>query len=208
MDRNIRIAKELVKLAKSLVAIDEEGDGSGFQVMHDVNTVLPEHEIVKRAICEGNYNNFTGEVNCGGLNGKVRNAIFSIGNTMRHIEGTSFSAFDCFLDGVWEDGDFVRGLWNNGTWENGYFEDSTWVDGIWLDGYWKNSIWHNGTWNYGNWESGEWKRGTWKDGVWKNGIWHGGTWKSGEWFGGKWFGGKDENGKFHPAGDSPDKWGK
>ena len=27
---NIKVAKELVKIAKSLIALDEEGDGSGF----------------------------------------------------------------------------------------------------------------------------------------------------------------------------------
>ena len=33
---NLRIAKQLVRLAKNLVALDEEGDGSGFQLMHDM----------------------------------------------------------------------------------------------------------------------------------------------------------------------------
>jgi hypothetical protein len=34
MDK-IKVAKELVKLAKNLIALDEEGDGSGFQFYHD-----------------------------------------------------------------------------------------------------------------------------------------------------------------------------
>ena len=31
----IKVAKELIKLAKNLIALDEEGDGSGFQGFHD-----------------------------------------------------------------------------------------------------------------------------------------------------------------------------
>ena len=34
MDK-IKVAKELVKLAKNLIALNEEGDGSGFQFYHD-----------------------------------------------------------------------------------------------------------------------------------------------------------------------------
>ena len=34
MDK-IKVAKELVKLAKNLIALDKEGDGSGFQMQHD-----------------------------------------------------------------------------------------------------------------------------------------------------------------------------
>ena len=35
MNKNIRIAKELVRIAKNLTALDEEGDGSGFQYLID-----------------------------------------------------------------------------------------------------------------------------------------------------------------------------
>jgi hypothetical protein len=35
MKQNVKIAKELIKLAKNLIALDEEGDGSGFQPYHD-----------------------------------------------------------------------------------------------------------------------------------------------------------------------------
>ena len=35
MNKNVKIAKQLIKLAKSLIALDEEGDGSGFQMQHD-----------------------------------------------------------------------------------------------------------------------------------------------------------------------------
>ena len=37
MNKNIKIANELVKIAKNLIALDEEGDGSGFQTLHDLD---------------------------------------------------------------------------------------------------------------------------------------------------------------------------
>ena len=42
MKQNIKVAKELVKLAKNLIALDEEGDGSGFQMWHDHDNVEQE----------------------------------------------------------------------------------------------------------------------------------------------------------------------
>lgn len=44
MNRNVKIAKQLVKLAKSLIALDEEGDGSGFQYLHDMETYTSNEE--------------------------------------------------------------------------------------------------------------------------------------------------------------------
>lgn len=51
MNRNVRIAKQLVKLAKNLIALDEEGDGSGFQYIHDNDT--NEQDELDRAEREG-----------------------------------------------------------------------------------------------------------------------------------------------------------
>jgi hypothetical protein len=39
MNKNVKIAKELIKLAKNLIALDEEGDGGGFQGLHDYDNV-------------------------------------------------------------------------------------------------------------------------------------------------------------------------
>jgi hypothetical protein len=47
MNQNIKVAKELVKLAKNLIALDEEGDGSGFQMLHDKDNA--EQEILDLA---------------------------------------------------------------------------------------------------------------------------------------------------------------
>ena len=41
----IKVAKELIKLAKNLIALDEQGDGSGFQILHD-------HENAEQEIFE------------------------------------------------------------------------------------------------------------------------------------------------------------
>lgn len=51
MNKNVKIAKQLVKLAKSLIALDEEGDGSGFQLLHDYDNF--EQEELDRAEKEG-----------------------------------------------------------------------------------------------------------------------------------------------------------
>jgi hypothetical protein len=42
MNKNIKVAKQLVKLAKNLIALDEEGDGSGFQSFHDYENTQQE----------------------------------------------------------------------------------------------------------------------------------------------------------------------
>jgi len=51
MNKNIRIAKQLVKIARGLVALDEESDGSAFQYIHDVET--NEQDELDRAEREG-----------------------------------------------------------------------------------------------------------------------------------------------------------
>ncbi len=51
MNKNVKIAKELIKIAKSLVALDEEGDGSGFQGLIDHDNF--EQDELDRAEKEG-----------------------------------------------------------------------------------------------------------------------------------------------------------
>jgi hypothetical protein len=115
---------------------------------------------------------------------------------------------------TWENGIWYSGVWYNGTWENG-----TWKKGTWLKGYFEGGTWEDGTWKDGTfgsifwndddnpiWEKGIWEKGTWNNAIWKNGDWLDGTWKGGTWLGGTWHGGKDKFGRFHPQGDSPDKW--
>jgi hypothetical protein len=129
-------------------------------------------------------------------------------------------------DGIWNTGIWENGIWKNGTWNNGMWKKGTWEDGIWNNGDWNGGAWTNGTWRAGLWRDGTWKDGIWWNGTWKGGVWKDGTWEGGEWLGGNWWkgtwekgiwkggkwkggtweGGYDENGKFHEAGDSPDKW--
>lgn len=74
-------------------------------------------------------------------------------------------------------------------------------DGAWDDGIWECGIWEGKAFYGGIWKGGRWKNGVMGGGIWENGVWEGGLWDYGTWKGGK-----DKNGKFHPAGDSPDKW--
>lgn len=129
-------------------------------------------------------------------------------------EGTWYNGF--WNDGIWKKGTWKDGTWRNGTWEYGTWKNGEFLSGIWLDGAWEigqwkginklKDVWKNGTWERGNWWNGTWENGMWKDGNFLGGEWLDGTWKGGNWYGGNWLGGYDKNGKYHPKGDSPDKW--
>jgi hypothetical protein len=108
--------------------------------------------------------------------------------------------------GTWESGTWKKGFWENGVWEDGTWEYGAWRDGTWESGTWKGGFWERGAWVDGTWNDGTWNDGTWENGVWKGGVWEGGVWQGGVWEGGFWKGGYDKDRKFHPAGDSPNKW--
>ena len=175
---NIRIARELNKIAKELVA----GENVANQ--------------------EGKYKNFTGTIDWEGSKGKVKNATFELSSGIWWQNGTWEDGtwkWGVWFDGTWKKGVWKRGIWQGGTWENG-----TWKNGIWTEAQPSyHSIWLNGTWENGVWHWGTWKNGTWKDGIWKEGTWENGTWKDGIWKGGK-----DGYRKRHGKDDSPDKWEK
>jgi hypothetical protein len=201
MNKNVKIAKELVNLAKSLIALDEEGDGGGFQVLHDIDSFN-----MKTVYQPGKYKNFTGTIDTtatrnGATKGEVSNATFDIeedggiiwwnGTWKSGVFGAQSDDKSIWNNGVWKDGTFKNGSWRNGTWENGIFGEDGFHYSIWGGGTWKNGTFNGGTWYEGTWEDGVWNSGTWIDGLWENG-----TWKNGE----------DEKGEYHPEGDSPDKW--
>ena len=115
--------------------------------------------------------------------------------------------------GIWRGGTWQGGTWHSGTWEAGLWECGDWLGGTWKGGTWKNGDWYSGTWISGTWISGTWWDGTWRGGewlgsLWKRGTWERGTWRGGDWEGGDWYGGYDKYGRYHEAGDSPDKWKK
>ena len=182
MEKNVKVAKELLKLAKNLVALDEEGDGSGFQVLHDMNT----NKINNINVAEenGEYENFTCIIKCHGEIGHVSNATFKLGYYMGYGYIT------------WEKGTWISGTWYNGTWKNG-----TWKNGTWCDG-----TWENGTWEDGTWQNGEWDNGTWKDGLWKFGTWYNGKWENGIWKAGTFNKGIDKRGQEHNYSGAPNTW--
>ena len=128
MKQNIKVAKQLVKLAKNLIALDEEGDGSGFQMQHDYEKLT--NITDKIADKEGYYENFSGIIRWGSTSGTVKNADFSI-----YVDN-SYEMIT-WRDGTWKDGTFKWSLWQKGIWNNGDFQDGDWWTGTWKNGTWK-----------------------------------------------------------------------
>jgi hypothetical protein len=123
---------------------------------------------------------------------KVLKRLYGKFHTPDIIEGNAF----------WEFGYWEKGVWLDGVWSNGQWKDGTWKDGVFIAGDWYNGTWKDGIWK----EDATWHKGIWKDGIWEGGTWHDGTWEGGTWLGGEWLGGYDKKRKYHPEGDSPDKW--
>ena len=151
-------------------------------------------------------------------NGEWRSGIWNNGTWRMGLWRDGTWKTGSWNSGTWKDGTWEGGIWNNGTWKGGdwkggdwkggTWKDGTWEKGIWIEGVWEDGFWDKGTWNGGTWKNGVWEDGVWKGGIWKNGVWKRGSWLGGTWKGGTWKGGYDKDGKFHKAGDSPDKWSK
>ena len=182
MNKNVRIAKKLMKLAKSLIGFDGQ---DGLPVLDDDD--IDNYSQNKIADKPGKYENFTGQIDWEGTKGKVKNAYFYLSDYS--------SCKIIFYEVTW-----IDGTWTDGAWENG-----NWKDGIWKEGLWKNGTWKNGIWENGHWNNGNWKDGTWENGTWWNGTWTDGTWENGIWYDGTWKNGRDKK-IFHKQNDSPDKW--
>jgi hypothetical protein len=150
-----------------------------------------------------------------------KNGLWKIGNWFDGVWNTGTWEDGTWEDGEWDGGTWEKGIWRGGIWGNGTWLSGSWYGGTWRNGVWKNGVWRggtweggvwyngtwkNGTWRGGTWEGGYWEYGTWKNGVWKGGNWSDGVWRGGTWEGGTWEGGYDQNGDYHKAGDSPDKW--
>ena len=126
-----RISKQLLKIAREISALDEEGDGSGFQVFHDMDNydIKTNYEVE-----EGEYKNFTGNIRWNGTQGTVKNATFLLSNKHQIV----------FKNGTWEKGIWKNGTWQNGTWKNGQWLGGTWQNGTFISGYDKNDDYHEG----------------------------------------------------------------
>lgn len=156
MDKNAKIAKELVKLAKELVATESMS-------LYDNPIGQSSSGIASQP---GEYENYTGKIQFGNSNGDVQNATFKLmsdGNTIEWKKGT-------WLNGTWaNEGFWSGGIWKNGTWHGGDFFNGVWENGKWMctsrDCEFTNSTWKNG----------EWTGGTFSDNsTWENGVWNGG----------------------------------
>ena len=119
MNKNIKIAKELIKIAKNLIA----NNGMASQ--------------------PGKYQNFTGNIMFYDTQGRAQNATFELmKNKMIHWEKGDFTGL--WGGGLWEDGTFNGGSWIKGTWMKGTWKKGDWQDGIWQDGKWENGKWSKG----------------------------------------------------------------
>lgn len=201
--KNIKVAKELVRIAKSLV---------------------DQSNIANKP---GKYENFTGTIDWGNgkVKGEVSGANFELISSRKYKSASYINVVTLIKwhSGTWENGDFAFGIWENGAWKNGNFNglwlDGTWENGsftgTWKGGTWKNGIfcggcWEDGIWEdgtfllFGIWENGTWKNGTWKGGRWKNGTWQDGTWEDGIWEHGRMNSAIDKYG--NPHNENPNEW--
>ena len=182
MNKNVKIAKELIKLAKSLVA---------------------KQNIANK---EGRYEDFTGTIDWKGTKGKVEDATFELTNDVKCLvlwEGGNW------LNGYWKSGHWEWGFFTEGTWQDGIWQDGVWIGyGVWKNGTWENGNFNGGIWENGTWENGSFAGKIWKNGIFKAGIFSGAIWMNGVWEDGWWYSGKDEDHNKHEKNDSPDKWEK
>jgi hypothetical protein len=167
-----KLARELVKIAKGLVAEDV-------------------------ANSDGVYEHFVGKIDYKGNKGIVTGSKPLIGNNRG---GASFELKGgkvIFKRGNWENGTWKNGTWEGGIWKNGTWKSGVWENGTWENGTWKNGVWKNGYWHKGTWENGKFNRGVFLKGLWKNGvfdgqsffqdsIWEDGLWKNGKFEGDVW----------------------
>ena len=118
MNKNVKIARELIKIAKCLVA--------GNQVANE----------------KGKYENFTGIINWKGTEGIVMNATFEL-----VPDGSIYWYDGTWKGGTWITGRWYDGTWENGTWKGGQFRRGVWNDGTWENGIWYGTAkWKDGTW--------------------------------------------------------------
>jgi hypothetical protein len=185
MRSNVRIAKELVRIAHEMVA------GQAFYKEIDGKWSVHESDVADKL---GFYRRFTGTIDYGQTKATVKGADFGV-YAHGHI---------VFERGTWIDGTWSGGRWEGGTWLNG-----VWNDGDWYKGTWKNGVWKNGMFGHDETKKSDWMNGTFENGVFETGNWHGGVWKGGKWSDwcqNFWMKGTDGNGVVHGRGECPLKW--
>ena len=226
MDKNIRLARELLKIARNLAASDavfgsalgharreleefkkfykpfftfEEGEEDG----HICWTIRTENNSEERE--DKVY--FKPE-------GRRNGGRFVIHDLYDEDGEDTFDSFSEAMDAIIEDfPDFVKsyknytGVLNSENAPGGFLDDGESIKV-------RNANFELRGFNVHGLRGGElvWYDGIWEDGQFGNpgmtGYWYDGTWLDGTWNGKAWLGGYDSDGNYHEKGDSPDKWGK
>lgn len=122
---------------------------------------------------------------------ELQNASISI-----EVDGTILFNGGNWLDGIFNNGNFINAQFFNGEFNNGTFENSIWHNGNFNNGTFYSSVWKSGNFNNGifqrsNWQNGYFINGQFKSGYWYNGNFNGGNWVTlnSFWFDGFWNGG-------------------
>lgn len=123
MDRNIRIAKQLLRIAKELVGTKHEG------------------EIVRTNVADkpGSWKDFRGTLIWHGIHATVRAKRMSLNDDGKYSV--------TWYGGTWIDGNADNVLWKEGQWLNGTFNGGVWLAGTWRSGTWKGGYDSTGAWH-------------------------------------------------------------
>lgn len=104
--KNIKLAKKLVKIAKSLIA---------------------EQNIANQ---EGKYTDFTGTIDWHGTKAQVENATFYL-----FCNGSITWQNGTWKKGEFRLGQWMNGTWQNGTFKGGTWDKGIWKNGTWYWGH-------------------------------------------------------------------------
>jgi hypothetical protein len=124
MNNNVRIAKQLVRIAKELVGTKHDG------------------EIVRTNIADtaGFWKDFRGTLLWKGIHASVAAKKMSLNDS-----GSKYLV--SWYGGTWNDGNADNVWWKEGQWKNGTFTGGMWISGTWNGGTWKGGYDANGQWH-------------------------------------------------------------
>lgn len=134
MNNNVRIAKQLVTLAKELIS-----------------TRL-DNQIVRTSIADkpGRWRDFRGKLKWKGTDAEIK------GKHMKLNEDGEDDYPIVWYGGVWYGGIAYHILWQGGVWFDGIFDGGKWLTGTWKGGIWKGGYDANGKWHDENDSPDKW----------------------------------------------------
>lgn len=123
MNNNVKIAKELIKMAKELVGTKHDG------------------EIIRTDVADkpGTWKDFRGTLIWNGIHARVNAKRMSLNNEGKYSVN--------WYGGTWIDGNADNVWWKEGQWINGTFNGGAWLAGTWHNGTWKGGYDSEGTWH-------------------------------------------------------------